>query len=111
MYESEQVEGSDVTIIAYGITARVAAYAVKQARQQGLKVGQVRLITLWPFNDRLMREIADKTKAIIVAEMNLGQIAREVERFVSLPVVRVSKIGGVAHSVEDIYQAIVQERA
>ena len=80
MFETDQVEGSDVTIIAYGITARVAAYAVKQARQQGLKVGQVRLITLWPFNDKLMRDIADNTKAIIVAEMNLGQIVGEVER-------------------------------
>ncbi|MDJ0761747.1 MAG: 2-oxoacid:acceptor oxidoreductase subunit alpha [Myxococcota bacterium] len=80
MYEADQIDGSEVTVISYGITARVAAYAVKQARQQGIQVGQLRLITLWPFNDRLIREVADNTKAIIVAEMNLGQMVREVER-------------------------------
>ncbi|MCP4604813.1 MAG: 2-oxoacid:acceptor oxidoreductase subunit alpha [Proteobacteria bacterium] len=80
IYEADQVEGSDVTIISYGITACVAAHAVNQARESGINVGQVRLITLWPFNDRLIRDVADNTKAIIVAEMNLGQMVFEVER-------------------------------
>lgn len=108
MYESNQVEGSDVTVIAYGITARVAAYAIEQARAQGLKVGQVRLITLWPFNDKLIREIADNTKAIIVAEMNLGQIVREVERATrcKVPVHLLDHAGGAIIEPETILAKI-----
>jgi 2-oxoglutarate ferredoxin oxidoreductase subunit alpha len=74
------IEGSDVTIISYGITARVASYAIDLARAEGIKVGKLRLITLWPFNDALVQRVAEQTKSIIVAEMNLGQMVREVER-------------------------------
>ncbi len=80
IYEADQIDGSDVTIVAYGVTARVAEYAVHLARKEGLKVGLLRLTTLWPFNDRLIREVADNTKSFIVAEMNLGQMVHEVER-------------------------------
>lgn len=80
IYKADQIEGSDVTVIAYGVTARVAEYAVNLARQEGLKVGLLRLTTLWPFNDKLIREVADNTRSLIVAEMNLGQIVHEVER-------------------------------
>jgi 2-oxoglutarate ferredoxin oxidoreductase subunit alpha len=80
IFEADQVEGSDVTVIAYGITAAVASYAVKLARDLGLKVGMVRLTTLWPFNDRLIRDVAAGTKAVLVAELNLGQMVHEVRR-------------------------------
>jgi 2-oxoglutarate ferredoxin oxidoreductase subunit alpha len=80
IYETDQVEGSDVTVIAYGITAAVASYAVRLARDEGLKVGMVKLTTLWPFNDRLIRDVADNTKAVLVAELNLGQMVHEVRR-------------------------------
>jgi 2-oxoglutarate ferredoxin oxidoreductase subunit alpha len=80
IHEATEVQGSDVTVVSYGMTARVAAHAVAMAREQGIKVGNVRLVTLWPFNDKLIRDIADNSKAIIVAEMNLGQIVHEVER-------------------------------
>ena len=55
-----------------------------------------------------MREIGEQVKRILVPEMNLGQLAREVERFVHVPVIPVSKIGGVPHSVEEIHEAIVR---
>ncbi len=108
IFEADEVEGSDVTIISYGITARVSAYAVRQARELGLKVGQVRLITLWPFNDRMIRDIADNTKAIIVAEMNLGQMVREVERVTQckVPVHLLDSAGGAIIEPETILAKI-----
>jgi len=98
------VEGSDVTVVAYGITARVAEYAVELARQEGIKAGLVKLITIWPFNDRVMREVAGKTKNIIVAEMNLGQMVHEVRRAVEgkVPVHLVGHAGGAIVEPEAI---------
>lgn len=80
MIEQDKVEGSDVTIISYGVVSRIVLYAADMARAKGLKVGTVRLTTLWPFNDRVIREVADKTKSILVVEMNLGQMKFEIER-------------------------------
>jgi 2-oxoglutarate ferredoxin oxidoreductase subunit alpha len=96
LYEESEIEGSDVTIISYGITARVAAYAISQAREQGLKVGELRLITLWPFNQKLIQQVAEKSKSIIVAEMNMGQMVTEVERAVQgkVPVQLMGTAGG-----------------
>ncbi len=108
IYEADQVEGSDVTIVAYGITARVAAYAIKQARDEGLKVGHVRLVTLWPFNDKLIQEVAENTKSIVVVEMNLGQIVQEVKRAVAgkVPVELLGSAGGAIIEPETIIAKI-----
>ena len=104
----DQVEGSDVTVISYGISARVSEYAVQLAREAGHKVGLLRLVTLWPFNDRVIRELAESTKAIIVAEMNLGQIVHEVERASSnkVPVHLVGHAGGAIIEPETIVAKI-----
>ena len=65
------------------------------------------MITIWPFCGERIRRLGRQVNRILVPEMNLGQLAREVERFVDVPVERVSKIGGVPHSVEDVHEAIV----
>ena len=90
------IEESEVVVISYGITSRIAEHAVERARAKGVKVGTVRLITIWPFNDRAMVEIAKKTKNIIVAEMNLGQMVHEVRRAVGnlVPVHFLGNAGG-----------------
>ena len=80
-----------------------------RARDQGLKVGYFRLATIWPFCGERLAAIGKQVRKILVPEMNLGQLAREVERFVNVPVIRVSRIGGVPHSVDEIHRAIVQE--
>jgi 2-oxoglutarate ferredoxin oxidoreductase subunit alpha len=80
IYDEEEIDGSDVTVISYGITGRVAAYTAELARAEGLKVGLLRLVTLWPFHERLIAGLVKRTKSIVVAEMNLGQIFHEVER-------------------------------
>ena len=77
----EQVtEDAEIIIVAYGSPARSALSAVKLARKEGIKAGLLRLITVWPFPDEKILEVANKTKTIIVPEINRGQIVREVER-------------------------------
>ena len=76
------------------MTARSAATAVQMARREGIKAGLLRLITLWPFPDWKIEEVANKVKGVVVAEMNYGQLVREVERCVKpTPVEFIAKLG------------------
>ncbi|MBM3297952.1 MAG: 2-oxoacid:acceptor oxidoreductase subunit alpha, partial [Candidatus Aminicenantes bacterium] len=81
--EENQVDGAEVIVMSYGITSRVAVKAVQDARRQGIKVGTIRLITVWPFPEKRVRELAGKVKAIVVPEINMGQVVKEVERTVA----------------------------
>jgi 2-oxoglutarate ferredoxin oxidoreductase subunit alpha len=78
--EEYLTEDADVIIWAYGSTSRSARYAVNEMREQGIKAGLFRPITLWPFPGKRTAELAKQAKAIVVAEMNLGQMVFEVER-------------------------------
>jgi 2-oxoglutarate ferredoxin oxidoreductase subunit alpha len=107
--EERYMQDAEVAVVCYGAASRPALGAVVQARVEGWKVGYVRLVTLWPFCDERLAAVGKQVRKILVPEMNLGQLSREVERFVSVPVVRVSKIGGVPHAVEEIHRAVVRE--
>jgi 2-oxoglutarate ferredoxin oxidoreductase subunit alpha len=80
MVESYQVEDADLVLIAYGCVARSAHRAMVEARAQGLKVGLMRLITIWPFPRRFVEPLTRAKKTLLVPEMNMGQISREVKR-------------------------------
>ena len=82
MNEEYKTEDAEVLILAYGSTSRSARYAVNQLRKEGIKAGLFRPITLWPFPEKRVAQLADQAKAIIVPEMNLGQMVYEVERVV-----------------------------
>jgi 2-oxoglutarate ferredoxin oxidoreductase subunit alpha len=105
--EEDLVARARVGVLAYGATARPARGAVLEARRRGCAVDFLRPITIWPFPEAAVKRLAERVETILVPEMNLGQIAREVERFTSGPVVPVSKIGGVAHTVDEILEAIL----
>ena len=79
-WEEAQLDDSEIALVAYGGTARAAAHAVTLARAQGLKLGLLRPITLWPFPEAAVRRMAERVQRIVVPEMNLGQIRYEVER-------------------------------
>lgn len=106
--EKKEVEGADVVVVSYGITSRVAQRAVEMARAQGLKVGTLRLITAWPFPEHVIREVAPKVKGMVVAELNQGQMAREVVRAAEgkCKVAFVGHAGGTVHNPQDILKAI-----
>ncbi|GAG37325.1 unnamed protein product, partial [marine sediment metagenome] len=102
------LDGARVAVISFGASARPSYGAVKKARGEGLKAGLLRLRTLWPFPEGLVSDLADSVDAILVVEMNVGKLVREVERVVcgKAEVVSVAKIGGVLLSVDEIHEAI-----
>ena len=101
-------EDADTIVVAFGCTARSARHAVVEARNEGLKVGLLRLVTVWPFPETRIRELIEKgnVKRFIVPEVNLGQLRREVERLTSLPVLRLNHAGGHMPVPNDILEVI-----
>ena len=79
-FEEYQLDDAEVVIWAYGSSSRSARYAVNQLRQEGIKAGLFRPITLWPFPEKQTAALAKQAKAIVVPEMNLGQMIYEVDR-------------------------------
>jgi 2-oxoglutarate ferredoxin oxidoreductase subunit alpha len=109
-FDEEQTDGADVVVVCYGITARVARMGIDLARKQGIKVGVIRLIVVWPFPERRIRELAGKVKAFVVPEINYGQMVLEVERCAAgkSGAVCVPHGGGGVHDPQDICDAIVR---
>jgi len=105
-YEEIFLEDAELAVIAYGSTSRSARRAVNEARRDGIRVGLLRLITVWPFPENKVRELSKQVKAFVVPELNLGQMSRETERFTSLPVVGVNHAGGVMMAPDPILDAI-----
>jgi 2-oxoglutarate ferredoxin oxidoreductase subunit alpha len=81
-YSERKLDDAEVAIVSYGISARSSAGAVELARADGVKVGLLNLNTLWPFPEELVGALSGRVKAIFVAELNAGQVVREVERAV-----------------------------
>lgn len=107
LYGEEHVEGANTLVIAYGATARSARHAVKLARQHRHKVGLITLYTIWPFAEELISRVSRNVRRIIVPEMNLGQLALEVERAAGRQkVVRVNRADGEMVTPQMIFQAI-----
>ena len=79
-WEGKWLDDADIVVFAYGVVARSAEAAAQMAREQGIKAGVLRPITIWPFPDEAVRKVAEKAHTIIVAEMNTGQLYYEVER-------------------------------
>lgn len=108
LIEEEQIDDAEVVVISYGISSRVALKAVQDARNLGLKVGTLRLITVWPFPEKRIHELGNQVKAFVVPEINLGQIALEVERCAAgqVKTIQVPHAGGWVHDPNDILLAI-----
>ena len=108
--EEEGIDDAEVVVCTYGVTARVAMIAIEHARQEGIRVGLLRLITIWPFPEGRIREIAGQVKAFVVPEINYGQISLEVERSAAgmTRTILVPNMGGAVHDPETIMDAIRQ---
>jgi len=107
-FEEEQIEDAEVILLSYGISSRVAIPAIQKARKEGIKVGVVRLVVVWPFPEKRVYQLAKKVKAFVVPEMNYGQMVLEVERAAKgqAEVFLVPHGGGWVHDPEDIYKVI-----
>ena len=109
-YHEDGVERADVVVVTYGITSRIASRAVRDARAQGLKVGHMRLVVVWPLPEARLREVAPWINAFVVPELNLGQVVLEVERCAGgkCATVSVPHAGGAVHKPRAIYDAIME---
>lgn len=99
---------ADTIVVCYGGTARAVKQAVIEAREQGIKAGMLRLITIWPFAEKQVARAAGSAGHIIVAEHNYGQIVHEVERAVSgsCPVSFIGKVDGTTIAPEEVLEKI-----
>jgi 2-oxoglutarate ferredoxin oxidoreductase subunit alpha len=108
LFEAEDTEGAEVVVVSYGITSRVSQRALQLANERGIRVGKFRLISAWPFPEEPIRRLASHVRALVVPELNLGQMVREVERAArgQTRVVSVPHAGGSVHDPQQILEAI-----
>lgn len=94
--ENHFLDDAEVVVVAYGISARSARQAVREARIRGIRAGFIKLETVWPFPETLIRDIAARVRALIIPEINCGQISLELQRCAggACPVYLVSHFGG-----------------
>lgn len=107
-HEAFLLDDAEIAVFAYGVTARSARAAVRTARGEGARVGLFRPISLWPFPDLELEKLAGQVKAIVVAEMNLGQLIYEVDRVVrgKARIVAYQKASGEPILPEEIVAAL-----
>ncbi|MBR2044305.1 MAG: 3-methyl-2-oxobutanoate dehydrogenase subunit VorB [Clostridia bacterium] len=110
MWEEYLMEDADICIAAFGIAARVSKNAIVEARKQGIKVGLIRPITLWPFPTKAFAAAADKVSQFISVELSMGQMIEDV-RLASgckVPVTLCNRAGGMIPSPEQVLDAIIE---
>ena len=99
---------ADIVIFAYGSTSRAARVAIDKARKLGIKVGMMRLRVIWPLPEAEILKLCSKVKAIIVPEMNLGQLSNVIEKFAAdrTKIVGINHVGGVPIHPKTILEVI-----
>ena len=107
-FEELMAEDAEYMIVAFGSSARIASEVVYMARQEGLKAGMLRPVTLWPFPTKRIAELAGKVKGFLVPELNAGQMVEDVRLAVDgrVPVEHYGRMGGMIYSPDEIYGAL-----
>ena len=108
MWEEFMMEDAEICVVAFGIASRVAKNAIVAAREEGIKVGLIRPITLWPFPAKPLAAAADKCKAFISVELNMGQMIEDVKLATGCrkPVTLCNRVGGMIPSPEQVLDSI-----
>ena len=107
-WEEINVEGADYLIVAFGTIARICAKAQEMAAEQGIKVGIIRPITLWPFPTEAINRAAQGKKGILCVELNAGQMIEDVRLAVhdAIPVEHFGRLGGIIPSPDEVLDAL-----
>ncbi len=107
-YETQQCEDADYVIVSFGSAARISEKAIELAREEGIKVGLFRPITVWPFPTEQVRDIARGKKGVLVAEINAGQMVEDVKLAINgeVPVDYFGRLGGIVPEPEEIVDAL-----
>lgn len=110
-YETQKCDDADYIIVSFGSAARIGEKAVELAREQGVKAGLFRPITLWPFPSKQIAEVAKGKKGILVSEINAGQMIQDVRLAVNgaLPVEHFGRLGGIVPEPEEIVNALKEK--
>ncbi len=110
MYEEFMMDDADICIVAFGIASRVSKNAILEARKQGIKVGLLRPITLWPFPKKALKEASKKVKSFLSVELNMGQMIDDVKLAIdcSKPVYLCNRTGGVIMSTDEVLNKIIE---
>jgi 2-oxoglutarate ferredoxin oxidoreductase subunit alpha len=110
-YEEFLCEDADYLIVAFGSVARISLKAVELLRAEGIKVGMLRPITLWPFPSKVLAKYAEKVKSMLTVEMNAGQMVEDVRLAVNgkVPVMHYGRLGGVVPAPEEIFEALKKQ--
>ena len=108
MYEEYMIDDAEICVVAFGIASRVAKNAINEARSQGIKVGLIRPITLWPFPEKIINKVADQVKSFISVELSMGQMIEDIRLAVNgkAPVTLCNRSGGMIPSPEQVLEAI-----
>jgi 2-oxoglutarate ferredoxin oxidoreductase subunit alpha len=102
------LEDSEIVLIAYGFTARTSLYVAKHLRKEGLKVGLLRLKTVWPFPEEAVTEVGKRAKRVIVPEMNQGQVVGEVKKYCQCDVFPIGQTNGEVIRPETIMEMLTK---
>lgn len=107
-FETQQTDDADYIIVAFGSAARIAEKAIELARAEGIKVGLFRPITLWPFPEKQIAQLAQGKKGVLVAEINAGQMVEDVRLSINgaVPVEHFGRLGGIVPEPEEIVNAL-----
>ena len=110
-YEAQQLDDAEVLIVAFGSAARIAEKAIEIAREEGIKAGLFRPITLWPFPEKQLREAANGKRGVLVVEINAGQMIEDVRLSVNgeEPVEHFGRLGGIVPEPDEIVKAIKEK--
>ena len=108
MYEEYMMDDAEICIVAFGVAARVSQNAIDEARKQGIKVGMIRPITLWPFPKEALNKAADNVKSFISVELNMGQMIDDIELAIRCkkPVLLCNRAGGMIPTTENVLDKI-----
>jgi 2-oxoglutarate ferredoxin oxidoreductase subunit alpha len=108
IYEEYDLDDAEILVIGFGTAGRVASSAVREAREQGIKVGLLRPVTLAPFPSQRLLELADQVKRILVVEMNSGMMLDDVLRIVQgkVPVEFYGRMGGMTPLPDELFDEI-----
>ena len=107
-YETLCCDDAEYVIVAFGSAARLTQKAIEMAREEGIKVGLLRPITLWPFPSKQIAELARGKKGVLVVEINAGQMVQDVRLAINgaLPVEQFGRLGGIVPEPEEIVEAL-----
>lgn len=110
-YEEFQCEDAEYLLVAFGSSARICQKAVENARAEGIKLGLLRPITLWPFPTKVIAEYADRVKGMLSVELNAGQMVEDVRLAVNgkVKVEHFGRLGGIVFAPDEILEAFKQK--